>query len=87
MIAPVIVFSMSLIASAICAVLLARAFARSRVRMLFWSAISFGFLAVNNALAVVDIVALPDTSIPELRLGASLIAVGVLIYGFIWRSE
>lgn len=87
MIAPAIVFSMSLIASAICALLLARAFARSGVRMLFWSAVSFGFLAVNNALAVIDIVALPDSSIPELRLSASLIAVGVLIYGFIWRSE
>lgn len=87
MIAPAIVFSMSLAASAVCALLLARAFRRSGVRMLFWSAISFGFLALNNMLAVIDIIALPDSSIPELRLSASLIAVGVLIYGFIWRSE
>jgi hypothetical protein len=87
MIAPAIVFLMSFLASAACAALLARAFRQSGTRMLFWSAISFGFLALNNALAVIDIVLLTDASISEWRVSAALVAVTVLIYGFIWRSE
>jgi hypothetical protein len=87
MIAPAIVFLMSFLASAACAVLLARAFRQSGTRMLFWSALSFGFLALNNALAVIDIVFLTDTSISEWRVSAALVAVTILIYGFIWQSE
>jgi hypothetical protein len=45
-------------------------------------------LALNSALVVLDLVFLPDTidlQIP--RLLVTLVAIGTLLYGFIWEID
>ena len=82
------VYLLCLATSITCTVLLARSYVRMRARLLLWSALCFAFLALNNLIVVIDILILPTTiDLSLLRLVASLVAVSVLLYGFVWESE
>ncbi|WP_457092730.1 DUF5985 family protein [Microvirga sp. P5_D2] len=83
-----IIYSLCLLTSAGCAFLLVRSYAQSRAKLLLWSALCFVLLAVNNLLVVIDLVILPTTvDLVPFRHLASLAAVSVLLFGFIWETE
>jgi hypothetical protein len=84
---PSAVYLLCFLTSAACAVLLARSYARTRMRLLLWSALCFLFLAGNNFLVVLDLLVLPDSDLRLPRTLTALVAVGVLLFGFIWDSE
>ncbi len=84
---PALVYTLCFVTSALCAVLLVRAFLRTKMRLLLWSAISFSFLAVNNFFVLGDMILFPDVELLPLRYLAALCAVIVLIYGFIFEVE
>jgi hypothetical protein len=81
------IYALCFVASAGCAWLLARSFARTRTRLLLWSAAAFVLIALNNFFVVVDLILLPSVDLLPLRRMASLAAVAVLLYGFIWETE
>ena len=71
-----------------CAVLLLRAYSRSRYRLLLWGGLCFLGLTLNNALLVVDkIIIGPETNLFTWRLVAGLAAMLVLLYGIIFDAE
>jgi hypothetical protein len=72
-------------ASALCAYLLQRAYRRSGTRLLIWSAVCFWLLALNNLVLGVDILFLPDNDLSLIRTFTALLAVSVLLVGFIWE--
>ena len=83
-----LVYILCFLTSALCAALLIRGYVRSRTRILLWSAACFVLLAMNNLLAVVDLVLLPtQVELGAARIGASLVGVLVLLYGFIWEAD
>jgi Family of unknown function (DUF5985) len=84
---PSAVYLLCFLTSAACAVLLARSYMRTRMRLLLWSALCFLFLAGNNFLVVLDLLVLPDSDLRLARTLTALVAVGVLLFGFIWDSE
>ncbi len=84
---PTVVYLLCLLTSIGCAVLLERAWRRTRMRLLLWSALAFALLALNNLLLVLDMVLLPDVPLAALRHATALGAVAVLLYGFIWEVE
>lgn len=85
---PQVVYLLCVVTSALCAVLLVRAYTRSRSRLLLWSAVAFVFLALNNLLVFLDLVVVgPSIDLLPYRYAAALAAVCVLIYGFIWEAE
>lgn len=84
---PALVYLLCLGASLLATGLLARAYGRSRIRLLLWTAICFGLLAVNNALLVTDRLILPAIDLKLWRQATSLAAVSVLLIGFIWEAE
>jgi len=73
--------------SSLCAVLLLRAYARTRTRLLLWSGLCFTGLALNNTLLVVDLIVVPDTDLSTWRLVPAVIGVALLLYGLVWESE
>lgn len=83
----VAVYLLCLVTSATCAGLLFRAWRRSRTRLLLWTAVSFFFLALNNLALVADLVVFPSVDLWIWRQVAAAVAIGVLIYGFIWEAE
>ncbi len=72
--------------SLLCAYLLARAYRNSKTKLLIWSALCFGLLALNNLILAFDVLLLPTIDLTVFRLGTSLAAVTVLLYGFIWEA-
>ncbi len=84
---PALVYLLCAATSLGCLLLLTRSYLRTRNRLLLWSALAFVGFALNNLLVFVDLVLLP-TSVDLLlaRNIASLAALGVLLYGFIWEA-
>jgi len=87
MIGPLVVFSLCVVTCAICTFLLARAWRRTGMRLLFWCALCFFCLTINNALAVIDVIPTPETYLLPYRQFAALVAVSVLIHGFMWEIK
>ena len=84
---PTLVYTLCFATSALCAYLLGRSFRRTRSRLLFWSALCFVLLAVVNFVVVLDMLVYPDVNLRALRLWLSLVAVSVLLFGFIWDED
>lgn len=83
-----LVYLLCMATSMVCLLLLIRAYQRSGVKLLLWSALCFVGLALNNLLLFVDVVVLPTSiDLLPLRHFTALGAIGVLLYGFIWESE
>jgi hypothetical protein len=85
---PTLVYFLCFATGAACAFLLARSFLKSRSRMLFWSALCFALLALVNLAVIFDLVIYPDDiDLKQLRLWLTLLAVAVLLFGFIWDED
>jgi hypothetical protein len=84
---PVILYSLAALTSLACMLLLFRAHARTGLRLLFWSALCFVGLSVNNLLLFLDLVVFPDFDLRLWRLVAALAGLLALLYGFIWEAE
>ena len=78
------VFLLSTATSLLCSLLLFRSYMGKGVRILLWSAICFGALAIDNTLLFVDLIVLgPDTSLVIARKLTALFGLGVLICGLV----
>ena len=80
-------YLLCLITSLACAGLLTRAWRRSRSKLLLWTALSFGFLALNNLFLVADMIVFSGLDLRWLRHLSGLVAISILLYGFIWEAE
>lgn len=84
----VVLLALAALTSLACMVLLFRGYARTAARLLFWSALSFVFFALNNALLFVDIVVLPtEVDLRLYRILAALAGIACLLYAFVWESD
>lgn len=84
---PSLVYTLCLATSAGCAFLLLHAWRQTRSRLLFWSALGFGFLTLNNMFLVADMVFFPTVNLWYWRQAASALTMAVFLYGFIWEAE
>lgn len=71
----------------LCAAMLFRGYARTGVRLLFWSGLCFLGLMLDNILLYVDMVVVPDVSLLIWRKVPGLIALSLLVFGLIWESK
>lgn len=70
-----------------CAVLLLRGYRRSGTRLLFWSAVCFIGLALNNVLLIVDVRFVPAVDLSTWRMVPALAGAMLLLYGLIWETR
>ncbi len=70
-----------------CALLLLRAYATVRKRLLLWSGLCFAGLAISNALLFIDLVIVPDVSLYRWRLTSAAFSILLLLYGLIFESD
>ena len=82
-----LIYLLCALTALLCAVLLLRAYARSRYRLLLWSGLCFAGLTANNILLVLDKVVLPQIDFSLARSIAALVAMAVLIYGLIFDER
>jgi hypothetical protein len=82
-----LVYVLCALTSLACAVLLWRAWRRTRARLLFWSALCFVGLGLNNVLLVIDTRMLPEADLALARLVPALLGAAALVYGLVWDTE
>lgn len=83
-----LIYSLCALTSLACAVLLWRAWGKAGHRLLFWSALCFAGLTLNNTLLVLDKVVFPvEVDLITWRLAAALLAVLLLLVGLIWEDQ
>ena len=83
-----LIYSLCALTSITSMVLLWRSWRSSGHRLLFWSALCFAGLSVNNVLLVLDRVIFPTAiSLYSWRLVAALVAVMLLLFGLIWEED
>ena len=81
---PEAVYISAALLSAACAVLLARGYLRTRVRLLLWSALCFIGLALNNSLLFVDMAVVgPDIDLSIPRGLAALVGLTLLLHALV----
>jgi hypothetical protein len=67
--------------------MLLRGYARSGVRLLFWSGLCFIGLMLDNAMLYIDVIVVPDVDLAVWRKLPGVIALLLLLYGLIWESK
>ena len=83
-----VVYLLCALTSLACAVLLGRAYGRSKQRLLMWSTLCFAGLFINNVLTFVDLVVVPtEVDLHWLRSAVGFIAVALLAIGLLWEAE
>jgi hypothetical protein len=82
-----LIYSLCALTSLACLVLLWRSWRASGARLLFWSALCFGALSINNVLLVLDRVVFLDVDLFDWRLAAALAAVMLMLFGLIWEED
>jgi fluoride ion exporter CrcB/FEX len=71
----------------LCAVLLLRAYARVRRRLLLWCGLCFAGLTLSNALLIVDLFVAPQLNLYPQRLLVAACSMLAMLYGLIFESE
>jgi len=82
-----IIYSLCTLTSLACFGLLLRAWHASRSRLLFWSALCFAGLSVNNFLLVLDKLVFLEIDLSAWRLLVELLALLLLLYGLVWEEQ
>ncbi len=82
-----VIYLLCALTCATCFILLMKAYIESRHRLLFWSALSFGGMTLNNALLVLDKIVLPAADLSTARLTAALVSLLLLVYGLVWDED
>jgi hypothetical protein len=83
---PSLVYTLCAVTSVWCAVLLLLRYRVQRERLLLWSAVCFGGLALNNLLLFADYVVFPAIDLSLYRSVSAAAAMLVLLAGLIWES-
>jgi hypothetical protein len=80
------VYLLCALTSMACALLLLSAYRREHARLLLWSCLCFGWLAVNNVLLVVDLVLATDIDLSIARVSTALVGLLTLLFGLIYDT-
>jgi len=70
----------------LCAILLLRGYRRNHARLLFWSGLCFGMLALDNFFLFLDRIIFTHVDLSVWRSPVSLVAVLFLLYGLISKE-
>lgn len=82
-----LIYSLCALTALACAVLLLRAYARTRFALLLWSGLCFAGLAANNVLLVLDRLVFQDVNLSTARLATGFCALALLVFGLVWESD
>jgi hypothetical protein len=72
----------------LCAMLLLRAYASVKKRLLLWSGLCFAGLTLANALLFIDLAIFPrEVNLYSWRLGVAAVSMLLLLYGLVFESD
>lgn len=80
-------YSVTILTTLLCSVLLLRAWLRVRNGLLLWSGLCFAGLTIDNFLVLADMVLFPSVDLFTWRLASAAIAISLLLFGLIWDRQ
>jgi hypothetical protein len=84
----ILIYTLCMLTSILCCVLLLRSYSRNGNRLVFWSGLYFAGASVNNLLLILDkTIFLTSADLLPLRLLAGLAASLILLYGLVWEGR
>jgi hypothetical protein len=81
-----IIYILCALTSAGCTFLLFGRYRKTRVSLLFWSAVAFLAFTLTNILLYIDLILVPDIDFVVVRNSITLVGAIVLLYGLIRNS-
>lgn len=81
------IYAMCAITALLSAILLLRAYLRSRSRVLLWSGLCFTGLMLSNAVLVLDKLVYTEIDLLPWRLWITLASLLMLLFGLIYAKE
>jgi hypothetical protein len=82
-----IIYTLCILTSLACAWLLVRSYRRTGHRLLFWSGLCFVGMTLNNIFLLLDKLVFEEVDLMPFRLGTSLAAALLLLFGLIYEKE
>lgn len=82
-----IVYLLCTVTALICCLLLFRGYRQSHVQLLFWSALCFAALFLQNLFLFLDMVIFTEIDLSLFRISFALLAVVLLLYGLVWKTK
>ncbi len=82
-----LVYSLCALTSAVCAILLVRAWLRSRAKILFWASTCFVGFTINNVLLVLDMLVLRNADLALPRAVTAFLSVLALDFGLVRSAK
>lgn len=82
-----VIYSLCALMSLGIAVMLWRGFGKTRSRLLYWSALCFSGLSLNNLLLLVDKLLLAEGDLSGMRQALALVSLVVLLFGLVYEDE
>lgn len=82
-----LIYTLCAILSLGIAVLLWAHYGRTRSRLLYWSALCFTGLTINNVLLVLDKLVLIGQDLALMRQWTALASLALLLYGLVYEDE
>jgi hypothetical protein len=84
---PQLVYFLCAATSFLCALMLLRAYRRSRARLLLWTSAAFVGFAINNILLFLDLIVFVDgPDLSAFRAVSAVVAATVMLFGLIWET-
>jgi len=80
-------YILTIVTTLACSLLLLRAYARVRNRLLLWSGLCFVGLTIENLLVFADIVVFPAVDLYTYRLASAAISISLLLFGLVWERQ
>jgi len=83
------VYLLCALTSVLCSVLLFRSYKDCKLKLLLWTGLCFGFLALTNIILVVDVVILPHVDFygAAWRNLTGAIAGCLILFGLVWEMS
>ena len=82
-----VIYTLCAATAFLCAWLLLQTYRGGNNRLIFWSGIFFSIQTVNNLFLIVDKLVIPYIDLTIWRLVIALLAIILLLYGLIMRTE
>lgn len=82
-----IIYSLCALTALLCSWLLLRAYRERQIALLLWCGLFFAFQTFNNFFLIFDKIVFPETDLSVYRYMIALMAIGILLYGLVMKSE
>lgn len=82
-----VIYALCALTCLLCTILLLRSWQKTRVHLLFWSALCFAGLTASNMLLVLDRLVFLEVDLTTPRLAAALAGLLLLVFGLVWERE